>query len=406
MRKHYDLVIVGAGIVGAATLKHFVQVNPTKTVLMIEKEAHSAQHQTGRNSGVIHAGVYYPPNSLKAQYCVAGLHDTIAWCEKAKLPFEQCGKLIVATKESELERLETLFHNCTQNGLSPERVNQATLHRLEPNIVGKEAIWVKLTGITDYTAVCRSFINTALETNNVDVHYSTRVAHINETPNNVQIGLAQCADKNSERVTRYDVSCDQLVCCAGAYADTLIRAQGLTPDFKIMPFKGVYYRLSEQFNNISERLIYPVPNPEMPFLGVHLTKMIGGYTTVGPNAVLALGREAYTSFPSFSEMYRTLSYRGLHKLLWQYRKSVVDEIQTSVSKKRYAKLVKQYCPDVSHEHFSFYRPGIRAQAVTDDGKLLHDFKFVQTDRVLHVGNAPSPAATSAMPIARAIVEQL
>lgn len=406
MSKHYDAVIVGAGIVGAATLRQYVETYPQKTVLLIEKESQSALHQTGRNSGVIHAGVYYPPHSLKSQYCIEGLHDTLSWCKTYNLPFEQCGKLIVATNDNELERLETLYQNCKENGLQPTKVSGKELPSMEPNIVGKEAIWVKMTGITDYAQICRSFINLAHETKRVDMLFNCVVKTIEEKHNQVSIAVLHNSTGSNDDQEEIDIHCDQLICCAGAYADTLIRSQGLTPDFKIMPFKGVYHRLSEQFNNVSKRLIYPVPDPAMPFLGVHLTKMIGGYTTVGPNAALALGREAYSNIPSLSEIYRTLSYRGLYKLLWQYKSSVASELTSSFSKRYYADLVKRYCPAVCVEHFSDYRPGIRAQAVTDSGKLLHDFKFVKTERVLHIGNAPSPAATSAMPIARAIIKEM
>ena len=406
MSKHYDAVIVGAGIVGAATLRQYVETYPQKTVLLIEKESQSALHQTGRNSGVIHAGVYYPPHSLKSQYCIEGLHDTVSWCKTYNLPFEQCGKLIVATNDNELERLETLYQNCKENGLQPTKVSGEKLSSMEPNIVGKEAIWVKMTGITDYSQICRSFINLAHETKRVDMLFNCVVKSIEEKHNQVSIAVLHNSTGSNDEQEEMDIHCDQLICCAGAYADTLIRSQGLTPDFKIMPFKGVYHRLSEQFNNVSKRLIYPVPDPAMPFLGVHLTKMIGGYTTVGPNAALALGRESYSNFPSLSEIYRTLSYSGLYKLLWQYKSSVASELTSSFSKRYYADLVKRYCPSVCVEHFSDYRPGIRAQAVSDSGKLLHDFKFVKTERVLHVGNAPSPAATSAMPIARAIIKEM
>lgn len=403
---HYDLIIIGAGIVGAATLQQYQMKYPNKKALLIDKERKPSIHQTGRNSGVIHAGVYYPPNSLKAEYCREGLHDTIAWCQQYKLPFEQCGKLIVATNDIEMARLDVLFNNCQANELHPQRISKSKLKVLEPNITGQEAILVNATGITDYAAITHSLLDVSRQSPLVDVIYQREVVEITEYPDKVSVAIISNGTTNIKRNSPEQLSCEQLVCCAGVYADELIQKQGLKPDFKIIPFKGIYYKLADKFNGISERLIYPVPDPEMPFLGVHLTKMIGGYTTVGPNAVLALGREAYDELPSISEIGRTVSYSGLYKLLWKYRRSVFKEVVTTFSQKKYAELVQKYCPAVKASDFSFYRPGIRAQAMLKDGTLVHDFKFVQTERVLHVGNAPSPAATSAMPISRAIIKML
>ena len=394
----FDLVIIGAGIVGGAVLKQYQLKHPHHSVLLIDKEAKPAFHQTGRNSGVIHAGVYYPPRSLKAQFCQQGLRDTIAWCQQHRLPYEQCGKLIVATNKKELERLNQLYFNCQENGLEPQRISASKLVKMEPNITGLEAIFVAATGITDYSSITASFLHSAAKSNRVSVRYHCVLNGIDESDKVVRLAITSKGHKQT-------IKADRVICCAGVYADDLILKQGITPNFKIVPFKGEYYRLSEQFNGISERLIYPVPNPEMPFLGVHLTKMIGGYTTVGPNAVLAPGREAYHSLPSISEMLRTVSYRGLWRLLWQYKSSVFDEVKSSLSKRMYARLVQKYCPLISQDAFGYYRPGIRAQAVTPEGKLVSDFEFVTTDRVLHVANAPSPAATSAIPIANAILNK-
>lgn len=399
MSERYDVVIIGAGIIGTAVLYEYQKRNPKHKIHLIDKETVSASHQTGRNSGVIHAGVYYPPGSLKSQYCRQGLEDTIAWCKDHHLPFEQCGKLIVATNHDEVGKLDNLYKNCELNDLQPERVNAKWLSKFEPNITGSEAIYVKATGITDYTAITNSLLAHATKNVNVTAQFSTRAHGIEESDACVSL----ITEVNG---VKRRIDADRVICCAGVYADALIKKQGITPNFKIVPFKGEYYRLSSKFDNVSKKLVYPVPNPNMPFLGVHLTKMIGGYTTVGPNAVLAPGREAYDSLPSYSEMLRTLSYPGLWRLLWQFKSSVVGEIKSSVSKAYYASLVQKYCPDVTENDFHYYRPGIRAQAVSKTGKMIGDFEFLATDRVLHVGNAPSPAATSAMPIARAIIDKL
>ncbi|MDO6565988.1 L-2-hydroxyglutarate oxidase [Alteromonas sp. 1_MG-2023] len=399
MSNRYDIAIVGAGIIGAAVLHEYQKRNPQHKVHLVEKEPVSASHQTGRNSGVIHAGVYYPPGSLKSQYCRQGLEDTFAWCKDNHLPYEQCGKLIVATSYDEVSRLDTLYANCETNDLNPQRVSHSMLQNMEPNITGKEAILVNATGITDYTAITQSLLASATKSANVSVQYSAQVHAIDEYDECVSL----VTDING---IKRRIEADRVICCAGVYADDLIMKQGITPNFKIVPFKGEYYRLSPKFDNVSKKLIYPVPNPEMPFLGVHLTKMIGGYTTVGPNAVLAPGREAYDALPSYSEMFRTLSYQGLWRLLWQFKSSVLCEVKSSVSQAYYASLVQKYCPSITPEDFHYYRPGIRAQAVSKTGKMMGDFEFLSTDRVLHVGNAPSPAATSAMPIARAIIDEM
>ncbi|MCW8092167.1 L-2-hydroxyglutarate oxidase [Alteromonas sp. ASW11-130] len=400
MKLHFDFIVVGAGIVGAAVARQLAIQFPTKSIAIIEKEAKPAQHQSGRNSGVIHAGVYYPPESLKAQYCIEGLGATIELCEKNNLPFEQCGKIVVATNSIEEARLARLFHRCQLNGLAPRMLTKEQIGQKEPNISGTAGMWVKQTGITDFKRVTQCLLEKASDKGNITFYYSTEVDAIDETAEGMHLSLIQGKRTISVRG-------DLLVSCAGVYADALIRKQGLPCDFRIVPFRGEYYRLRSRFDTISNRLIYPVPDPAMPFLGVHLTKMIGGYTTVGPNAVLAAGREAYSGLKiDLLEWMRLASFPGLYKLLWHLRGNVVSELKTSFSKKQYIKQVRRYCRYISEDDLLPYRPGIRAQAVTLEGELLHDFKFVGSERALHVGNAPSPAATSAIPIAKAIVSKL
>ncbi|MEW9796789.1 L-2-hydroxyglutarate oxidase [Alteromonas sp. CYL-A6] len=392
-----DVIIVGAGIVGAAVARAYLARFPTHRVVMLEKEAQCAAHQTGRNSGVIHAGVYYAPGSLKARYCREGLERTLAYCKAHDLPYEQCGKIIVATSPQEEARLETLFTNCEQNDLSPTRLTGQQIRDMEPAITGTAGVFVSHTGITDYAAITRHLLHECAQYSGFTLRYDTHVDGIDEQGDAVRCHVSQGGKKHV-------LSAENLICCAGLMADTLIRQQGLPCDFRILPFRGEYFRLSSRFDGITERLIYPVPDPAMPFLGVHLTKMIGGYTTVGPNAVLASGREAYNGFAlSPSEWWRSISFPGLYPLLWRFRGAVVNELKTSLSQAAYARQVQKYCPDVTMNDFSPYRSGIRAQAVRQDGTLMHDFHFVRSERVMHVGNAPSPAATSAMPIADAIL---
>lgn len=399
MMDRYELIVVGAGILGAAVAYSFCKKHPSAKVALIEQSPGPATHQTGRNSGVIHAGVYYPPGSLKAKYCRQGLEDTVRFCQQYNLPFEQCGKLVVATSTKEAEYLDTLYDRCERNNLSPERISADGIQKLEPHIRGREALFVKHTGITDYAAITSCMLEQADSHGNLDIFYQHAVAGIEE-------GDAQTTVICHYHGEQKRLRADKLIVCAGVYADTLIRLQGLPCDFRILPFKGEYYKLHKRFNHIASRLIYPVPDPAMPFLGVHLTRMIGGYTTVGPNAVLATGKQAYTNHnTSVSELWQLARSPGLWKLLWRYRRSVVAELATTISKRHYASLIQKYCPAVTEYDFSPYRAGIRAQAVTRDGDLMHDFHFVSTGRTLHVGNAPSPAATSALPIARAILEK-
>lgn len=396
----YDYIIVGAGIVGAAVADELCRQVPSAKVLLLEKEPRSAAHQTGRNSGVIHAGVYYPPNSLKARYCAQGAKDTYALCESYSLPVDQCGKIIVATSEQECERLETLYQRCEQGGLSPERLTQQQLRQQEPNITGMAAFKVKQSGITDYAIITDCLLSRAKAAGKLEIRYQCQVTSLEENQHSVNVGY-QVGTQNITAKARF------LLCCAGVYSDALIRLQGLQCDFRIIPFKGEYFRLPKEFNGISQHLIYPVPDPDMPFLGVHLTKMIGGFCTVGPNAVMGTGRETYSGIAmNLKEWQHVFGYKGTWSLLWKYKSAAFDELYSSLSKYRYAKRVKRYCPAVDAAKFLPFRTGIRAQAVDESGNLIHDFKFVKSVNSLHVGNAPSPAATSAMPIARAIVNEI
>ncbi|NMH58540.1 L-2-hydroxyglutarate oxidase [Alteromonas ponticola] len=400
MRAHYDFVIIGAGIVGAAVARELALQYPNKTIALVEKETQPAQHQTGRNSGVIHAGVYYAPGSLKARFCREGLDATTELCKKNAIDFEQCGKIVVATNRQEEARLADLFERCKLNDLDPEMLTAEQIRRKEPNISGQAGMWVKQTGITDFKQVTNCLLQEAAARANVSFFYAAQVKSIDENADHIALTLTQNGDA-------IRIKGDYLISCAGVYADELIRQQGLPCDFKIVPFKGEYYRLHKRFDNVSQRLIYPVPDPAMPFLGVHLTKMIGGFTTVGPNAVLATGREAYDGVTlKPAELWRLASFPGLYKLLWQFKSSVLSELKTSLSKQYYVEQIQRYCADVREKDLYYYRPGIRAQAVSLRGELLHDFKFISSSRSLHVGNAPSPAATSAIPIAKSIVSQL
>ena len=392
---NYDLIIIGGGIVGAASALKIMQAKPGLKILLLEKESEPARHQTGRNSGVIHAGVYYAPGSLKARYCREGLERTIAWCQQFNLPYHQCGKLIVATNSLEEQRMQALYQRCEQNNLQPQVLTQQQLRQKESAIAGVGAIYVKQTGITDYKRITQHFMH-LFEQAGGEVRY-----------NSPAVKLAETAQRVVVKTTNTELFCEQVLNCAGVYSDELIRQLIPDIDWRIIPFKGEYFRLPDKYNEIVQHLIYPVPDPELPFLGVHLTLMIGGFVTVGPNAVLAMGKEAYNKTElQLNELLDMIRYPGFRKVVRNNWRSGIEEFRNSFNKRAYLSQVQKYCPQIAIEDLLPYPPGIRAQAVSDTGELIHDFRFAETGRSLHVGNAPSPAATSAMPIADAIFEKL
>ncbi|MCY7293960.1 L-2-hydroxyglutarate oxidase [Alteromonas sp. a30] len=402
--KQSDICIIGGGIVGAATALKLIQAFPKKRIVLMEKENQPARHQTGRNSGVIHAGVYYQPGSLKAQYCREGLQRTIAYCKQFDLPYEQCGKLLVATNDAEMERMQSLFQRCQENELRPEMLDANQLKKREPNITGLGAFWVEDTGIVDYIKLTAHML-AQFKAKGGEVLYSHQVTALAENESGVTITAAQKSgsqDAVSQRVYQSQF----LVNCSGLQSDRLATMMGLDIDFEIIPFRGEYYLLAEKHNQVVNHLIYPIPDPELPFLGVHLTKMIDGTVTVGPNAVLAMGREAYRKTDvDLADIAQMMRFSGIWPMLRKNLKSGLNEMKNSVFKSGYLSLVQKYCPSIRKEDLLPYRSGIRAQAVSKNGELIHDFKFVSSARSLHVGNAPSPAATSAMPIADAIYDR-
>lgn len=392
--KQFDIAIIGGGIVGAATALQLLQAYPKKRIVLLEKEASAARHQTGRNSGVIHAGVYYQPGSLKAKYCREGLQRTIRYCSQHNLPYLQCGKMIVATNDIEAQRMQALFNRCQENQLSPEMLDADQLVKREPNVSGVGAIWVQDTGIVDYIKLTAHFLAQFTHLGG-EVLYSREVTGLTEQAASIDITTSQGR-----------IQSEFLVNCGGLQSDRLATLLGLELDFEIIPFRGEYYLLPPHHNDVVNHLIYPVPDPALPFLGVHLTRMIDGTVTVGPNAVLALGREAYAKTDvNFKDLAQMFTFPGMFPMLKNNLSSGINELKNSIFKQGYLKLVQKYCPQIQLADLLPYRSGIRAQAVGKDGALIHDFKFVNSQRSLHVGNAPSPAATSALPIADAIVAQ-
>lgn len=386
--KRYGLVVLGGGIIGVATAWRLKQHMPTASILLVEKENRYASHQTGHNSGVIHAGVYYQPGSLKADFCRRGAAATFEFCREFSLPFEQCGKMLVATNEQELERMSDLEKRCGKNNIETERISSAELRQREPNIRGTGALFVPATGITDFRLIAEKMAE-QFEGLGGEVRLGNQVYNLEESKDFITIETG-----SNTFETEY------LVVCGGLMADRLARMMDIDIDFSIIPFRGEYYKLAEKHNHIVSHLVYPIPDPELPFLGVHLTRMIDGSVTVGPNAVLGLKREGYGQINlDMTDIFEMIRFPGFWRLLKENLSSGFYEMKDSVYKPGYLERVRKYCPDLVLSDLKPYPAGIRAQAVLADGSLVHDFLFAQSPRSLHVCNAPSPAATSALPIA-------
>ena len=391
----YDFCVVGGGIVGLATALTLLQRRPGASLVVLEKESGLGRHQTGHNSGVIHAGIYYTPGSLKAELCRRGSQATKDFCTAHGIPFEVCGKLLVATNALEAERMDALYERSRTNKIDVERLDAQELNRREPNIRGVGALFIAATGIVDYRLVCEA-MGRVIRAAGGTIELGAEVTGIRETAEEVEVTAGE------RRWTA-----QRLVACAGLQSDRLARIAGMKIDHRIVPFRGEYYQLPPDKNDIVKSLIYPIPDPDLPFLGIHLTRMIDGTVTVGPNAVLGFAREGYPKF-SFSvrDILDFAAFPGFWKVVVKNRRSAVTETVNSLWKRGYLKQCQKYCPSLRLEDLGPYEAGIRAQAVMRDGTLVHDFLFVETDRMLHVGNAPSPAATSAIPIGEMIAEKV
>jgi len=392
--KNYDFIVIGGGIIGLATARQLQQQFHGATVAVLEKEKQLAIHQTRHNSGVIHAGVYYAPGSLKARFCREGNLATKQFCREHDIPFRVTGKLLVATDEQDAERMEDLLERCRINEIETEVFDQQQLQDFEPNVVGVAATWVPSSGIVDFEQVANKLAEQIISAGG-EIHTNCLVSGLKETPGiEVTTSLGNFPGRF-------------LVSCAGLHSDRIIRMLGQQPAFKILPFRGEYFQLPVEKSQIVTHPIYPIPNPELPFLGIHLTPMINGSLTVGPNATLAMSREGYSRWKiSLRDLAEMLSYSGLYRLVMKYPLPTLIELKNSLYRPGYLKQVNRYCPKVTLSDLLPYPAGVRAQAVKPDGTTLDDFLFVESERALIVGNAPSPAATSAMPIARHICEKV
>lgn len=392
----HDFVIIGGGIIGMSTAMQLIDLYPDARMVLLEKESGPAHHQTGHNSGVIHAGVYYTPGSLKAKFCLAGNRATKAFCDENGIRYDTCGKMLMATSTLEMERMKALWERTAANGLEREWLSAAELKEREPNITGMGGIFVPSSGIVSYREVTAAMAKN-FQRKGGEIVYNAEVTALKEHASGVVVHTGD--GREFEGST--------LITCSGLMADRLVKMIGVEPGFIICPFRGEYFRLAPQHNQIVNHLIYPIPDPAMPFLGVHLTRMIDGSVTVGPNAVLAFKREGYRKRDiSFSDMLEMFGSGGIRRVLQNNLRSGLGEMKNSLCKSGYLKLVQKYCPSLTQQDLQPYPAGVRAQAVSPDGKLIDDFLFVTTPRSIHTCNAPSPAATSALPIGAHIVSKV
>ena len=394
---NYDITIVGAGLVGLATAYQLLQRDPTLKLAVIDKETSVGKHQSGHNSNVIHSGVYYPPDSLKAINCLRGYRMMLEYCDAHDLPYELCGKVIVATEEAELPLLQAIYERGVANGLEGLRrlKSNQEIQEYEPNVEGIAAIHVKQSGIISYPKVAQQ-LRHDIERMGGTFYLGEPVEHLDLATNEVTV-----------RTPRQQIKTKQLINCAGLYADRLAEMSGEQIDFKILPFRGEYYELRPEKRQLVKGLIYPVPNPAFPFLGVHFTKMVDGRVEAGPNAVLAYRREGYTNRQvHMGELAETLFYPGFRKLATAYWRDGLRELQRSYSKAAFVKALRKLMPSVQSDDLVKGGAGVRAQAVRPDGSMVEDFLMLQNERVLNVCNAPSPAATSCLSIGETIASRL
>ena len=388
MHTKYDIIVIGAGIVGLASALKIKESNPSFNILILEKESDVAAHQTGHNSGVIHSGLYYKPGSKKAINCINGYNLLLDFCDKNDVPYDLCGKIVVATNQEELSKLDTLFHRGKENGLDGFKLLKAEeLKEYEPHVNGLKGFYVPQTGIVDYSVVAQKYADnlTAL---GADIKFQTKVLKIEERSNSSII-----------KTTSGDYEAKLVVNCAGLYSDKIARHTEDKLDLKIVPFRGEYFKLKKEKEYLVKNLIYPVPDPSFPFLGVHFTRMMKGGVEAGPNAVLAFKREGYTkSDIDFAELFETLTWPGFIKVASKYWKTGFGEMYRSFSKKAFTKALQNLIPEITVNDLVEGGSGVRAQACDRSGGLIDDFMIIENKKAINVCNAPSPAATSSLSI--------
>jgi L-2-hydroxyglutarate oxidase len=390
-----DTLIVGGGIVGLATALELTNRFPHERVIVIEKEATVGAHQTGHNSGVLHSGIYYKPGTLRAANCRTGKLAMQAFCTEHGIPFDICGKVIVAVEQQELPLLENIYQRGQQNGVACEMIDVARLKELEPHAAGIAAIHVPEAGIVNYRRVAEKLAELLCQ-RGADVLTNTRFLRLERTSTGAIV-----------HSTRGEFEARWVVTCAGLYSDRVAARTAHKLNARIVPFRGEFYELESGARHLCRNLIYPVPNPNFPFLGVHFTRMIEGGVECGPNAVLAFAREGYRKFDiNLRDLFDALTYRGFLRLAWKYWPIGLEEMWRSLSKRAFVQALQRLMPEIRSEHLTPARAGVRAQAVTPEGALAEDFLIEAGDRVINICNAPSPAATSALNIGKLVVDQL
>ena len=393
-RTAWDVIVVGGGILGLSTAMEITRRHSRKRVLVLEKEAGVGRHQSLHNSGVIHAGLYYRPGSLKAKTCVEGAAAMVRFAQEHGIDHEICGKVVVATKEAEIPRLEELRRRGEANGIENIAVlGPEELREIEPHTRGVKALRVPSTGIIDYGGVVRAYAR-LIEAGGQRIQTSAQVT-----------GIAVAGGEKRVETTAGDFAGKLIVNCAGLYADRIAKLAGGAPPMKIVPFRGEYYELTPERRSLVKSLIYPVPDPAFPFLGVHFTRRVNGSVEAGPNAVLAYMREGYTKTGiSPYDLLETLTYPGFLKLARKYWKVGLGEMVRSVSKSAFTRALQKLMPEIRESDLVPAGAGVRAQAVDRDGGLLDDFSIIRTEGAVHVCNAPSPGATASLMIGRAIAD--
>jgi L-2-hydroxyglutarate oxidase len=393
----YDVVVIGGGIVGLATALKIKEQKPRTRLLVLEKESGPAQHQTGNNSGVIHSGLYYNPGSLKAINCISGYHELLKFCDEEGVKYDLCGKIVVATREEQIPVLETLYQRGIENGLKNLKyLSGDAMREIEPHVAGIKGIKVPQTGIIDYKKVSEKYAERILKVDG-DIRYNERVYSVSNL-NNVSTIVTSKGSYETNLVVN----------CGGLYSDKVAQmTQEEKIDLKIIPFRGEYYELKPEKRHLVKHLIYPVPDPNFPFLGVHFTRMIDGGVEAGPNAVLAFRREGYkkTDF-KFSELAETLLWPGFQKVAAKYWKTGIGEYYRSFSKAAFTKALQALIPELKADDLIPGGAGVRAQACDISGGLLDDFKIIENAQSINVCNAPSPAATSSLAIGQTVSEMV
>jgi (S)-2-hydroxyglutarate dehydrogenase len=392
--QRFDCVVIGGGILGLSVAWEILRRNPDIRIAVLEKEAGWARHQTGRNSGVIHSGIYYKPGSLKATLCREGNRRMLEFCEHHGIRYEVCGKVIVATTESELPSLKKLYERGIANGLAIKELTADEVREMEPHVSCFAGIHVPSTGIVNFGDVCEKLAELiASQGGELRPGIEVRAFH----PNSSGVVLETSKDTLAAR---------WIINCAGLFSDRIAKLAGAKPDVRIVPFRGEYYELKPERRRLVRSLIYPVPDPKFPFLGVHFTRMIDGSVHAGPNAVLSLKREGYhrTSF-NWRDFMDTMTYAGFWRMAAKHARSGIEEMHRSFSKRAFVRSLQKLIPEICEEDLVSGGAGVRAQALRPDGGLVDDFLIVNSSGATHVCNAPSPAATASLEIARVIVEQ-